>query len=276
MPGIGNYRDPAEHKVLIAQGAAWACLLWIRLHYGKHFKAPLGFYRADFSRVLKDQLRATGLLTLISYLIPALPQVYTPANRPDIRISSFVWAKGCGPSRRERFVFMPVIDERGLQQPGLCFFRTRTNCENEKKATVRGWHKYLPSTAGRCSARVILSSSKGWGQADVKHALILQLVILTLCPVAPWALSYLLFMPEPFHNCDICSCITKYHIQKSKYVPCPENVSNWASVFANKLTYKSKAGGAPCILEEKMTTTNLSLISMIHFISSLQKRSQRH
>lgn len=49
------------------------------------------------------------------------------------------------------------------------------------------------------------------GQADVKHALVLQVVIFTLSPVAPWALSNLLFLPKQFHNCDICSYI-KYNI----------------------------------------------------------------
>lgn len=41
-----------------------------------------------------DQLEATGLLTLISYLMQGRPQVYTPANRPAMGIASFVQAKG--------------------------------------------------------------------------------------------------------------------------------------------------------------------------------------
>lgn len=51
------------------------------------------FFPGDRRISLKQQ----GLLTLISYLIPALLQVYTLANRPDIRISSFMLAMGFGP-----------------------------------------------------------------------------------------------------------------------------------------------------------------------------------
>lgn len=53
----------------------------------------------------KDQLRATGLLTLISYLMPALPQVYTSANRPGIICVS----EGIGKSHG---VFLHVADKQ--------------------------------------------------------------------------------------------------------------------------------------------------------------------
>lgn len=64
---------------------------------GNIWRLLWAFLEQQYTRGQKDQLKATGLLTLKSYLIPALPQVYTPANRPDIRISSSVLARGFGP-----------------------------------------------------------------------------------------------------------------------------------------------------------------------------------
>ena len=65
---------------------------------GEAFEGSSGLSQSrSFSWGQKDQLKATCLLTLISYLIPELPQVYTHANRPDIRISSLVLARGFGP-----------------------------------------------------------------------------------------------------------------------------------------------------------------------------------
>lgn len=81
---------------------------------GETFEGSSGLSQSsELSWGQKDQLKATGLLALISYLIAAFPQVYTPANRPDIRISSFVQARGIWPHRRGvRFAFLPVVDER--------------------------------------------------------------------------------------------------------------------------------------------------------------------
>ena len=187
--------------------------------WGNIWRLLWAFTEQQFSRGQKDQLKATGLLTLISYLIPALPRVYTPANRPDIRISSFVLARGFGPpqgfevcvSACRRWVRVSII---WLVFPS----HTRAACENEKQAKERGGHKYLSGAAGRCSMRVIVSCIKGktpdWCKTYTCFA---RCHICLLSPVASWAVSYLLFLSRLPANCDICSKMKAWAKSECQY-----------------------------------------------------------
>lgn len=77
---------------------------------GKTFEGSSGLLQCISLPVgQREQLK--GLLTLIPYLIPALSQVCTLANRPGIRISSFVQERGLASLRGLRFVFLHAVDK---------------------------------------------------------------------------------------------------------------------------------------------------------------------
>lgn len=208
---MGYWSGPAVHGVLIAQGAAWLCLLWIMLHLGKHLKAPLGFHRAQvfFSWGQKDQLKATGLLTLISYLIPALPQVYTPANRPDIRISSFVLARGFGPPQGFEVCVSACHRWARVSIIWLLFPFTPDQLVRMKNRPRRGEGTHTcPAQQADVLWGSLWVAARERGQTDVKHTLVLQVVTFASCLLLPLELC---------PTC--CSCLD--------YLPTVTSVLRW-------------------------------------------------
>lgn len=145
-----------------------------------------------------------------------------------------------------RFVFQPVIDERGFPLFGPCSFQTRPGCENEKQAKERGWHKYLPSTAGRCSMRVIGSCSKDKRTDGCKTCpYFAHCHICLLSPVAPWALSYLLFLSKLLANCDICS-----EMKAQAKSECQYPRRGWTRWTNGSMSVKWKVTARHCVLEK--------------------------
>lgn len=115
-----------------------------------------------FSRGQKDHLKAIGLLTLISYLIPALAQVYSPANRSDIRISSFVQAEGFGAPQGFGLCVSAWLRSADVSIIWLAFPLAPEQPVRMRNRRKRGeGNTYLHSGADRCSMRVIASCSKG-------------------------------------------------------------------------------------------------------------------
>lgn len=218
---------------------------------GNIWRILWAFSGQKFSWGQKDQLKATGLLTLISYLILTLPQVYTPANSPDIRISSFVRAQGFGPTAGVwGLCFCLSLMSEGFHNLAS---HTGAACENEKQAKERGGHKYLPSTAGRCSMRVIVSCSRGkrtdWCKTWTCFA---RCHVRLLSPVAPWAPSYLLFLSRLLANCDICSKMKASAKSECQYPRCGQTkwTNGAVSVTALQSSFKWKVTAPHCVLEK--------------------------
>lgn len=179
--------------------------------WGNIWRLLWAFLEQQYTRGQKDQLKATGLLTLKSYLTPALPQVYTLANRPDIRISSSVLARGFGPPqgfevcvsfcrRWTRVSIIWLVFPLASDQP--VSMRNRPRRRGEGRARIPAQH----STASRCSTRVTVSCSKGRRTDCCKtYTCFAHCHVRLSSPVAPRGLSYLLFLSRLLANCDICS-----------------------------------------------------------------------
>lgn len=175
---------------------------------GETFEGSSGLSQSsEFSWGQKDQLKATGLLALISYLIAALPQVYTPANRPDIRISSFVQARGFGPPQGLEVCVSACRRWAKVSIIWLVFPNAPHQLVRMRNRPRRGEGS---NTCPAQQADVLWGSlwvaSRERGTDWCKtYTCFAHCHVRRLSPVAPWALSYLLFLSRLLANCDICS-----------------------------------------------------------------------
>lgn len=212
LPGRNSCKSgPAVRGVLIALGAAGLCLLWIRLHWGNIWRLLWAFTEQHFSRGhLEPQL--------VDFDISSDTSSSTSLHSCDqahITRPSFVH-KGTGPLQGAQVcdsacrrwatlsIILPLLPLRAEQRMRKCL--------------------YLPSTAGTCCVGPNVDCSEVF---DVKHALVLHIVMLSLVCRCPSSVSYLLFLSRPLTNNDIWSKMNATVKSECQYRHCGQ--TKWAS-----------------------------------------------